>query len=289
MCRDSHQYDELSNARVKLTSFYTMISSFGEKSDNLYELISKVIADSGYLEYLNSDIKDESRAKAENVKELLSMAKESENDTLSEFLENIALLSDIDNYDNNEDAVTLMTLHSAKGLEFPVVFIAGFEEGIFPSNQSKSEEGGLEEERRLLYVGITRAKKILYISSAKERMMFGNVMFCRPSCFLKEIPEEFLESELQPQYEPQINKKHKKEPSYIIPPSQNKNRIMPDIPKAEALPDYKSGQRVKHKKFGEGTVISAESLGNDIKLEIMFDTVGKKVLMAAFARPQIIK
>ncbi len=292
VCKDANSYDELANAKAKLAGFYSMISSFREKTENLYELISKVITDSGYLEYLTNDIKDESRAKSENVKELLSMAKESETATLSDFLENVALLSDIDNYDNNEDAVTLMTLHSAKGLEFPIVFIVGFEDGIFPSNQSKNEEGGLEEERRLLYVGITRAKKILYISSAKERMMFGNVMFCRPSCFLKEIPEEFLEGEIQPQYEQQNNNnnnKRKKTANYIIPPSQNKNRTMPDVPKVEALPDYRAGQRVKHKKFGEGTIISADRLGNDIKLEIMFDTVGKKILMAAFARPQIIK
>ena len=233
-----------------------------------------------------TDKKEEARARLENIKELLSMAKESEGQTLSEFLENVALLSDIDNFDDDEDAVTLMTLHSAKGLEFPVVFIVGFEEGIFPSNQSKSEDGGIEEERRLLYVGITRAKKILYLSSSKERMIFGNMMFCRPSSFLGEIPEEFLQREIQPQYE-RSSAPAKKAPSYIIAPSQNKDRTVPDI-KVNAIPEYKKGQRVRHKKFGDGTVLDAQPLGNDIKLEIMFDTVGKKVLMAAFARPQIL-
>lgn len=289
VCKEADSHDELSNAKTKLMNFYNMICGFREKADNLYELINKVIFDSGYLEYLNMDKREENRAKAENVKELLSMAQESESDTLADFLENVALLSDIDNYDNNEDAVTLMTLHSAKGLEFPVVFIIGFEEGIFPSNQSKMEEDGIEEERRLLYVGITRAKKILYLSSAKERMMFGNPMFCRPSSFLKEIPEKCIQGEIQPQYEPMDRKNTKKEPSYIIPPSQNKDRTLPDIPKVEALPQYKAGQRVKHKKFGEGTVLNASPLGNDVKLEIMFDTVGKKILMAAFARPEILK
>ena len=289
VCADAEKYSELSNAKLKLTGFYNMICDFRKKSDNLYELISKVIFDSGYLEYLNSELKEENHAKAENIKELLSMAKESESDTLSDFLENVALLSDIDNYDNNEDAVTLMTLHSAKGLEFPVVFIVGFEEGIFPSNQSKMEDGGVEEERRLLYVGITRAKKMLYLSSAKERMLFGTPMFCRPSSFLKEIPEDFIQGEIQPQYDSIDRKNIKKESSYIIAPSQNKDRTLPDIQKSESLPQYKAGQRVKHKKFGEGPILSAVPLGNDIKLEIMFDTVGKKILMAAFARPEILK
>lgn len=286
VCEKAENYDNISSAKLKLLNFSSMINSFKEFTSDLYTLVENVITKSGYMEYLMTDRKEEARARLENIKELLSMAKESEGQTLPEFLENVALLSDIDNFDDDEDAVTLMTLHSAKGLEFPVVFIVGFEEGIFPSNQSKSEDGGIEEERRLLYVGITRAKNILYLSSAKERMIFGNMMYCRPSSFLGEIPQEFLEREMQVQYE-RPSAPAKKEPSYIIAPSQNKDRAVPDI-KINAIPDYKKGQRVRHKKFGDGTVLDVQPLGNDIKLEIMFDTVGKKVLMAAFARPQIL-
>ncbi len=287
VCEKATEYETISSAKVKLSSFSAMINSFKENTQDLYALIEGVIEKSGYMEYLLTDKKEEARARLENIRELLSMAKESEGQTLPEFLENVALLSDIDNFDDDEDAVTLMTLHSAKGLEFPVVFVVGFEEGIFPSNQSKGEEGGIEEERRLLYVGITRAKKILYLSSAKERMLFGNMMFCRPSCFLKEIPDEFVEKEIQPQYEPAKAPK-KKEPSYIIAPSQNKDRAIPEIKASSVMPEYKKGQRVRHKKFGDGTILDAMPLGNDVKLEIMFDTVGKKVLMAAFAKPQIL-
>jgi len=286
VCEKADCYETIFSARIKLCNFASMINSFKECASDLYTLVESVITKSGYMEYLMTDRKEESRARLENMKELLSMAKESEGQSLPEFLENVALLSDIDNFDDDEDAVTLMTLHSAKGLEFPVVFVVGFEEGIFPSNQSKNEEGGIEEERRLLYVGITRAKKILYLSSAKERMLFGNMMFCRPSSFLKEIPDEFLEKEIQPQYEP-ATAPAKKAPSYIIAPSQNKERTIPAI-KSDEMPDYKKGQRVRHKKFGDGTILDVQPLGNDIKLEIMFDTVGKKVLMAAFAKPQIL-
>ncbi len=286
VCKKAEKYDAISSARVKLANFAVMIESFKENTSDLYTLVENVITKSGYMEYLMTDKKEESRARLENMKELLSMAKESEGQSLPEFLENVALLSDIDNFDDGEDAVTLMTLHSAKGLEFPIVFVVGFEEGIFPSNQAKNEEGGIEEERRLLYVGITRAKKILYLSSAKERMMFGNMMFCRPSSFLKEIPDEFLEKEIQPQYEP-ARTPAKKAPGYIIAPSQDKDRATPAI-SSVSMPDYKKGQRVRHKKFGDGTILDAQPLGNDMKLEIMFDTVGKKVLMAAFAKPQIL-
>ena len=169
------------------------------------------------MDWLNKDSKEESKARAENLGELLSMTKEQDYADLPEFLESIALLSDIDNFDDSEDAVTLMTLHSAKGLEFPVVFIAGFEDGIFPSGKSKGEPGGIEEERRLCYVGITRAKNILYLSAVKERMMFGTPMFFRVSPFLKEIPEENLEKELNKQFD--VPKKELPKKGYVIPPT----------------------------------------------------------------------
>lgn len=236
------------------------------------------------MDYLNREDKEENRSRINNLGELLNMTKESNYENLSELLENVSLLSDIDNYDDSEDAVTLMTLHSAKGLEFPVVFIAGFEEGIFPSAKSKNEVDGIEEERRLCYVGITRAKNLLYLSSAKERMMFGNSMFLRPSSFLKEIPEENLEKEIKPQFEIPLEKLSRK--GYVIPPSKTTELKM-DKSKMN-LGVFRENMRVIHKKFGQGTILSAQPLGNDVKLEIMFDEVGKKVLMAAYANLKIM-
>ena len=198
-----------------------------------------------------------------------------------------------------------MTLHSSKGLEFPVVFLVGFEEGIFPSMQSKTEVGGLEEERRLCYVGITRAKKRLYLSYADERMLFGSYMHSLPSQFLKEIPEETLEREQKKKVDSFASFGSSSTSSYsgyqtssvggYRGDSYNSNAIHLTPPSTPAkpstsgnLPDYQVGCRVRHKKFGDGTVLTVQPLGNDVKLEIQFDEFGKKTLMAAFARPEII-
>lgn len=278
------EYPEISSARLKLLDFCKLISDISEFKDDLNELVNSAVYGTGYMDWLNKDSKEESKARAENLGELLSMTKEQDYADLPEFLESIALLSDIDNFDDSEDAVTLMTLHSAKGLEFPVVFIAGFEDGIFPSGKSKGEPGGIEEERRLCYVGITRAKNILYLSAVKERMMFGTPMFFRVSPFLKEIPEENLEKEVNKQFD--IPKKELPKKGYVIPPSKTEV-IHPDREKMN-LGVFRENMRVTHKKFGKGTIVSALPLGNDVKLEIMFDDVGKKVLMAAYANLKII-
>lgn len=284
VCRSSENYPEIASASKKLLDFCKLIEDIGENRDNLPEMINSAIFGSGYMDYLSKDDKEENIARKGNLGELLTMAKENSYENLAEFLENVALLSDIDNFDDSEDAVTLMTLHSAKGLEFPVVFIAGFEEGIFPSGKSKSEPGGLEEERRLCYVGITRAKTLLYISSVKERMMFGTSMFLRPSSFLKEIPEENIEKEIKHQFDLPLDKLPKK--GYVIPPSKP---LEPKMDKSKMnLGVYRENMRVIHKKFGQGTILSAVPLGNDVKLEVMFDDVGKKVLMAAYAGLKIM-
>jgi len=281
VCRQAENHPEISSATKKLIDFCKLIDDIGENKDDLSEMINSAIFGSGYMDYLEKDDKEENRARKGNLGELLTMAKENEYSDLAEFLENVALLSDIDNYDDSEDAVTLMTLHSAKGLEFPVVFIVGFDEGIFPSQKSKSEPGGIEEERRLLYVGITRAKTLLYLSSVKERMLFGAPMFLKPSSFLEEIPEENISKEVKKQFDISLDKLPKKE--YVIPPTAFKTNVT-----KTTAQNYEKGMRVLHKKFGEGTVISAVPLGNDVKLEVEFDSFGKKVLMAVFANLKIL-
>ena len=295
ICEDAKNYPELSSPKLKLMNFAKMINDFQENMADVEALLNSVIYGSGYIDALNAEDTEESESRVKNIMELLSVIKEmgAEND-LTAFLENVALLSDIDNYDAEEDAITLMTLHSSKGLEFPVVFLVGFEAGIFPSNQSKNEAGGMEEERRLCYVGITRAKEALYLSSARERMLFGSIMPCIPSEFLAEIPAETLEApEKQKKKETSFSfsfgeeAPKKKEYSFSFEPE--KPAAYTKAATAESIFDYKAGQRVRHKKFGDGTVISALPLGNDVKLEISFDVYGRKMLMAAFAKPTIIE
>jgi DNA helicase-2/ATP-dependent DNA helicase PcrA len=185
---------ELKRAASKLTEFADMIGSFRAMSDSktVQELIEAVINKSGILEELQAEETDEARTRIENIKELISGAIEFESQSdekgLEAYLANVSLVTDIDNLDGDNDRVVLMTLHSAKGLEFPVVFIPGFEEGVFPGMRSMDSEAELEEERRLCYVGITRARERLYLTSTYSRTLFGNTTFNRCSRFMDEIP-----------------------------------------------------------------------------------------------------
>ena len=240
--------------------------------------------------------------------------------SLAEFLESVTLSSDIDNMEETENSVTLMTLHSAKGLEFPVVFLVGMEEGIFPGYRSIGTEKEIEEERRLCYVGITRAKNYLYLTCAKQRTMFGSTS-CNPaSRFLKEIPKELLvgdeenseenkEKLIDSTYEWEYGKNLKtfkkyqfndfNETGYNAATKINSKfsyrtaeSFLNTISKKDEnvnLSKYKKGQRVYHKKFGEGTINSLETEENDIKVDIEFDKVGHKRLMAKFAGLEIIE
>ena len=204
-----------------------------------------------------------------------------ENANLSTFLEEVALLTDIDNYDSDSNAVTLMTMHSAKGLEFPVVFLPGFEDGIFPGIQTLYNEDEIEEERRLAYVGITRAKEELFITKAQTRMLFGSTSRYKPSRFLLEIPEELVLCTESTKHattsfshfmsRPKVAPVIKNLGTYSKPQPQNKN-------------SYAYGDKVKHKIFGVGTIVSATSMGNDTLIEIAFDSAGNKKLMANFAK-----
>ncbi len=313
--------------------FIEQIEELRSKKEELKisELIKETLRETGYTKALELENSVEAETRIQNLEEFLTVAiefeEESADNTLAEFLESITLSSDIDGMEEQEDSVTLMTLHSAKGLEFPVVFLAGMEEGLFPGYKSIGEPKELEEERRLFYVGITRAKQYLYLTCAKHRTIFGSTSYNQVSRFVKEIPDELLEG-----YSEVINnntsnnndefkdygyrwsygkgqtvKTYKMDEddkkvvakvfgnnsnqsefqfrtaeSFLNSIKQNKQDNNVDISK------YQVGQRVYHKKFGEGTITKLEQEGNDIKVDLEFDKVGHKRLMAKFAGLEII-
>ncbi len=257
------------------------------------ELIKETLDKTGYTKALEVEDKIEAENRIENLEEFLTVAIEFEDEEadagLAEFLESITLSSDIDGMEETEDSVTLMTLHSAKGLEFPVVFLVGMEEGIFPGYKSISEEKELEEERRLCYVGITRAKNYLYLTCAKQRTIFGSTS-CNPiSRFLKEIPEDavegfndVIESKKPNTFEDTSYKWNFKTPESFLNSLNKPKENNVDISK------FKAGQRIAHKKFGEGVINYVEAEGDDLKVDINFDKVGHKRLMAKFAGLEIL-
>lgn len=303
-------YPVLSRAVNKLNQFTMMIDSLIEQKETLEptELFELLLEKIGYIEFLSQDTATFTDRVA-NLNELESniqryVTENPESPTLESFLEDVALMSDIDNFNADADAVILMTLHSAKGLEFPVVYIPGLENGIFPGMQSLTSEADMEEERRLAYVGITRAKEKLILTSARSRMLHGQTSYNPPSCFLEEIPAELTEVKKASNpvfsggssYSSRSSYSYgggrdysndtysvgrtqsygsKKQP-YTASVSANTAKKAPSF-------DYKPGEKVHHKKFGDGMILSAESMGNDMLLEIAFDSVGTKKLMAKVA------
>jgi len=251
----------------------------------------------------------EARSRIENIEEFRSKAYEYqngvENPTFEGFLDNISLVSDVDNLDSTQDAVVLMTLHSAKGLEFPVVFMCGMEKGLFPSAMSEAEEGGMEEERRLCYVGITRAKKKLVMTAARYRTLYGQTSPQLLSPFVDEIPDSLIDDAMQKKnfiaktysgdYGYSASKPRNSfgnAPSYSSASGGSLSSIADKysmfsassmIDKANGF-DMKKGDRVAHKKFGSGMIISIAPSGNDFLVEILFDNVGTKKLMASIAK-----
>ncbi len=322
--------------RVYLNSreFVNVIEELKSQKDNLTisELIKNTLKKTGYTKALENENTIEAENRIENLEEFLTVAMEFEEEfaenSLSEFLEGITLSSDLDNVEETEDSVTLMTLHSAKGLEFPVVFLVGMEEGIFPGYKSISEPSELEEERRLCYVGITRAKEHLYLTCSKQRTIFGSTSYNPVSRFIKEIPEDLLEG-YQDVFGEETNKSQifkdsgyswtygskdngniktykitDKEP-IMATKSTNSNSSGISFGKtAESflnslgkklsakntvdLSKYEAGVRVYHKKFGEGTINMVEPEGEDLKVDINFDKAGHKRLMAKYANLEII-
>ncbi len=277
---------ELGKSGEKMLEYASMIEDLRQDSEilPLGEFVEKVIKKTGYYNALTMVNDIESQSRLDNLGELISGAKsfeESEEDSsLKSYVDNISLVSDIDNYDETEDSVTLMTIHMAKGLEFPVVFIAGCEDGLFPSERSKYEEDGIEEERRLAYVAITRAKKELFITHANQRRVFGKTEFHRPSVFIKEIPE-FCKEDITPKltFEDYSYSRKETRPETVNFKSF-KNRTVSPL----TTFDFAKGDRVNHAKFGNGTITEAQAVGNDMRLKIDFDDCGEKNLMAVYAK-----
>lgn len=281
-------YQALSRSAAKMMQFAQMITDLanaeGDVTVGLGDLLDLILERTGYEASLAGDEKREERM--ENIRELKSnlvkfQEERGEEADLGEFLEEVALVADIDNYDANADAVVLMTLHSAKGLEFPVVFIPGLEENIFPGRQSSLDPTEIEEERRLAYVGITRAQNKLHLIHAQSRMLYGQTTRNPVSRFVTEIPGELLDKKCPT---PVKRESIPVSGSYRKPNYDNATKITGvSAPGAVASESFAKGDRVWHKVFGEGEIINVSPLGSDTLLEVNFDKVGAKKLMANFA------
>ena len=322
----AEQY-ELNRVKANSIQFVEVIEELRKQVNQIpiSELIKLTLNKTGYVKALENENTIEAESRIQNLEEFLTVAIEFEEqmaeNTLAEFLESISLTSDIDNMEESEDTVTLMTLHSAKGLEFPVVFLVGMEEGIFPGYKSIEEIKELEEERRLFYVGITRAMQYLYLTCAKRRTIFGSTSYNQMSRFLKEIPKDLLDGyeeidnednnsfkdsnygwEYGTNYAGKV-KTYKFDNVEKIPEVKEKvgafqfrtaESFLNSLNKKASdrqvdITKYKEGQRIYHKKFGEGTINKIEQEGEDYKLDIQFDKVGHKRLMAKFAELEIIE
>ena len=259
----------------KVRAFAELIESFNA-DDSPVQMVEALLDRSGYLENLKQENTIESQSRLENVRELITAAAEYEEreaePTLVGFLEMITLVADIDNMDDKSDIVTLMTLHSAKGLEFPIVFMVGMEEGLLPHQRSFASEAELEEERRLCYVGITRAKESIYLTHARSRRLFGQTDYRMPSRFIEEIPEELLKREdaYQPLRRPTISSYDPDEP---------------DTDDGQSF-DYSVGEVVYHMKFGRGRITAISGYGEDMRVTVRFERGIEKTLMAGYARLQ---
>lgn len=289
--RDSHNIPLLSRAAKKMTEFTLLIDELVEESSDLQlnELFEKCMEVTGYTASLDLDpttAEDRKANLAELSNNLVRFQDDNPDGDLNDFLQEIALMTDIDNYNDSANAVTLMTVHSAKGLEFTEVFLAGMEEGVFPSSLSMYEKEEIEEERRLAYVGITRAKKNLYLTRAKSRMMFGSTRFNPPSRFIEEIPENLLEIK-DLTYKTPIRTAVSSRYGYTEKPVNfhPKHYETPKLnePTGAGIV-FNIGDSVVHKAFGEGVVLNVTPVGNDNLLEIAFNKAGTKKIMANFAK-----
>ena len=331
--KNAEQYG-LNRVYINSREFVETIEQLREKQDKILisELVKETLNKTGYMKALKDENTIEAESRIENLDEFLTVAmefeEESADNTLQEFLENMTLTTDLDNMEDEEDCVILMTLHSAKGLEFETVFLVGMEEGIFPGFKSIGEPQELEEERRLFYVGITRAKRFLFLTCARRRTIFGSTSYNPISRFVKEIPEDLLEGHEEAfaskkqefedsdyKWEYGFNKntsascvKTYSIDSYKIPAMasaktdssegvQNKFAFRTAESFLQSLNNknkevdvnkYQPGQRIYHKKFGEGTITKVEPEGDDVKVEITFDKSGNKRLMAKYAGLEIL-
>ena len=298
VCERSDEFQKTLRSASKLQAFAQQIRSFQEfleENGSLSELLQEVLNETKYLDYLAEDSETEEDRK-NNISELSSMfiryQEEDENFELSDFLEDVALVSDIDSYNEDEDCVVLMTLHSAKGLEFPIVFIPGMEEGIFPGNQSIYSEEDLEEERRLAYVGITRAKEKLYLINARQRMLYGTTNRNMASRFVREIPMSVTDDITVDTYTTRSSFSSFGGFSggrVEIGSSRSSSSAAHKFGQTGNAPSntgatYNVGDTVRHKTFGVGIILSVMPMGNDNLLEVAFDRAGTKKLMANYAK-----
>ena len=327
LIQDSNNLEGLRSAG-NIILFRDMINNLILKKDNIKisELMKDVLKESGYEAMLNEGNEKENEMRFENLMEFIGVAiefeKETADATLADFLDSIALVSDVDRMDDESESVTLMTMHSAKGLEFEVVFLVGMEEGLFPSKRSIEEDESVEEERRLCYVGITRAKKKLYITNASKRTLYGSTTYTMPSRFISEIPEELFDDDALEN----ISLRKKKSKKYlddeyekaegilssnreIFGKSQSSSKLKFGLSVDNFLKNlngitaksnnitensnkdvnYEVGMTVKHKKFGVGVIKKIEAEGDDYKLDIVFESSGFKRLMANYTPLEIVK
>ena len=310
--RKADDITTLGKSAAKIRPFVNFIQMLRSKQEfiSVSELLEEIIEETGYVKELEAEDTEEAKARIENIDELISKVvayeEGEEHPTLSGFLEEVALVADIDSLDEGSDYVVLMTLHSAKGLEFPKVYLAGMEDGLFPSYMSITSDSAreeLEEERRLAYVGITRAKEELTITSARQRMIRGETQYNKVSRFVKEIPSELLDGEMsRPSYGKKdlLSGDENSFPSFLQnrtgtragrtslrqQPSgqsmQTKAMVTKGIVKGE--PDYHIGDTVSHIKFGKGIVKNIVDGGRDYEVTVEFDTYGVKKMFASFAK-----
>ena len=318
--KHAEEYD-LNRVKANAEEFINLIEELRLKKQELSisELLKEVLNKSGYTRALELENTVEAETRMQNLEEFLTVAiefeEESADNTLPEFLESITLSSDVDEMQDEDNTVTLMTLHSAKGLEFPVVFLVGMEEGIFPGYKSIGEPKELEEERRLFYVGITRAKQFLHLTCAKHRTIFGSTSYNAVSRFIKEIPDNLLDGVVNNDQEEKFNDMSYKweygktsagkVTTYKFDEAKNEIKqkstyqfrtaesFLSSLSQKQAnsgvdITKYKEGMKIYHKKFGEGVIQKIESEGDDYKLDIQFDKSGHKRLMAKFANLEII-
>ncbi len=293
---NASKYPTVSKAQGKFQMFVYLVRGLQQlaETEKLSDVVRATIEKSGYMDMLRAaEENGEGTERRENVEELISVAMEyeatHENAKLRDFLEELALISDIDNYDTETEAVVLMTIHSAKGLEFPVVFLPGMEEGIFPSQQSALLKEELEEERRLCYVALTRAEQRVYALCAKERLLYGKTLYNPKSRFLDEIGEDYKDEEIleqKPKYRTEFGEKTKK--FKLSEAFTSQSSLTSEVGKTKKVESFVAGDRVKHYMFGEGTVLSVREMGADVLYEVAFDKAGTKKLMATYAKLQKI-
>lgn len=282
----------LGRGASKIVSFVSFIQSLRSMLEylSIQELLERIIEDTGYVAELEAEDTEESRARIENIDELISKIaiyeEGTEEPTLSGFLEEVALVADIDSLEQDQDYVVLMTLHSAKGLEFPNVFLTGMEDGIFPSYMTimSDDMSEVEEERRLCYVGITRAMKNLTLTAAQQRMIRGETQYNRMSRFIKELPRKLVDmGGLKEQKETETSKEQAYFQAKLAFHTKAFEPKQFSVKKAEAL-EYETGDRVRHIKFGDGTVTAIVEGGKDYEVSVDFDRVGVKKMFASFAK-----